>query len=54
MVRVVAVDSGLPVRAIVGIRPDPMMFVAINCENVKASKEYYEQLGFIEQVSPQL
>ena len=27
-----------------------MMFVAINCENVKTSMEYYEQLGFVEQV----
>lgn len=44
--------SGLPVRGIVGIRPDPMMFVAINCENVKASKAFYEKLGFVEQPYP--
>lgn len=44
--------SGLPLRSIVGIRPDPMMFVAINCANVKASKEYYEKLGFVEQPYP--
>ena len=37
-------------RAIVGIRPDPIMFVAINCENVKTSKDFYEKLGFVEQV----
>ena len=45
------VSLSLVVRGIVGIRPDPMMFVAINCENVKASKEFYEKLGFVEQVS---
>ena len=44
------VFSGLPIRAIVGIRPDPIMFVAINCENVKNSREFYQQLGFVEQV----
>jgi hypothetical protein len=43
---------GLPVRAIVGIRPDPIMFLAINCLDVKKSEEfYYEQLGFVRQVS---
>ena len=44
--------SGLPIRAIIGISPDPMMFLAINCVNVKKSKTYYEQLGFVEQVGP--
>lgn len=44
--------SGLPVRGIVGIRPDPMMFVGINCENVKVSREFYEKLGFVEQQYP--
>lgn len=34
-----------------GIRPDPMMLVAVNCENVKTSKDFYEKLGFVEQVS---
>jgi hypothetical protein len=44
--------SGLPMRGIVGISPDPIMFVAINCANVQASKAYYEQLGFVEQEYP--
>jgi hypothetical protein len=44
--------SGLPIRGIVGISPDPIMFVAINCANVQASKVYYEQLGFVEQEYP--
>ena len=44
--------SGLPMRAIIGISPDPMMFLAINCVNVKKSKTFYEQLGFVEQVGP--
>ena len=44
--------SGLPFRGIVGISPDPMMFVAINCQNVKESKEFYENLGFVEQEVP--
>jgi hypothetical protein len=43
--------SGIPMRGIIGISPDPMMFVALNCENVKQSREFYEQLGFAEQVS---
>ncbi len=43
---------GLPVRAIVGIRPDPIMFLAVNCVDVKKSEEfYYEKLGFVRQVS---
>ncbi|CAB9521151.1 Inherit from COG: Phosphoglycerate mutase [Seminavis robusta] len=45
--------SGLPIRGIVGIRPDPIMFVAINCDNVKQSQAFYEQtLGFSQQVYP--
>jgi hypothetical protein len=40
--------AGLPIRGIVGISPDPIMFVAINCQDVKASKAFYEQLGFVE------
>uniref|UniRef100_A0A7S4REZ5 VOC domain-containing protein n=1 Tax=Ditylum brightwellii TaxID=49249 RepID=A0A7S4REZ5_9STRA len=44
--------SGLPMRGIVGIMPDPIMFVAINCKNVKESKAFYEQLGFMEQEYP--
>jgi len=46
--------SGLPVRGIVGIRPDPMMFVGINCEDVAASKAFYEKLGFVQQVRHEL
>jgi hypothetical protein len=43
---------GLPIRAIVGIRPDPIMFLAVNCVDVKKSEEfYYERLGFVRQVS---
>jgi len=41
---------GLPLRGIVGISPDPIMFVAINCDNVKESAAFYDQLGFVEQV----
>jgi hypothetical protein len=44
--------SGLPIRAIVGVSPDPMMFLAIYCVDVKKSKTYYEQLGFVEQEYP--
>jgi hypothetical protein len=49
LVNVVA-PSGLPMRGIVGISPDPIMFVAINCESVKESALFYEKLGFAEQV----
>ena len=44
--------SGIPFRGVVGISPDPMMFVAINCQNVKESKDFYEKLGFAEQEIP--
>lgn len=44
--------SGLPMRGVVGISPDPMMFVALNCQNVKESKSFYEQLGFVQQEYP--
>jgi len=44
--------SGLPIRGIVGISPDPIMFVAINCKVVQESKEFYEKLGFVEQEVP--
>lgn len=44
--------SGLPIRAVVGIAPDPLMFVAINCVDVRASKAFYEQLGFVETSVP--
>lgn len=41
---------GLPMRGIVGISPDPIMLLAINCENMKESAAFYERLGFVEQV----
>jgi len=45
--------SGLPMRGIIGIWPDPIMFLAIHCVNVDASREFYEQqLGFVEQPFP--
>lgn len=44
--------SGLPIRGIVGISPDPIMFIAINCQDVKKSRAFYEQLGFVEQEYP--
>jgi hypothetical protein len=44
--------SGLPIRGIVGISPDPIMFVAINCIDVKQSQKFYEQLGFVVQPYP--
>ena len=43
--------SGLPMRGIVGISPDPIMFVAINSADVQKSREFYEKLGLVEQVS---
>lgn len=46
----VVAPCGLPMRAIVGISPDPMMFIAINCQDIKQSTQFYEQLGFVEQV----
>jgi len=44
--------SGLPMRGIVGIWPDPLMFCAINCVDVEKSKTFYKQLGFVEQEYP--
>lgn len=44
--------AGLPMRGIIGISPDPIMFVAINCEDVESSKAFYQRLGFIEQEYP--
>lgn len=44
---------GLPMRGIVGISPDPIMLLAINCKNVKESAAFYEKLGFSEQVRSQ-
>lgn len=43
---------GLPIRGIVGISPDPIMFVAINCKDPKESKTFYESLGFVEREVP--
>ena len=42
--------AGLPVRGIVGVRADPMMFLAVNCEDVGKSEEFYSKLGFVRQV----
>lgn len=44
--------AGLPIRGIVGISPDPIMFIALNCQDLKASRAFYEQLGFAEQEYP--
>mmetsp|Transcript_18948 Transcript_18948/g.52881 ORF Transcript_18948/g.52881 Transcript_18948/m.52881 type:complete len:381 (-) Transcript_18948:175-1317(-) len=44
--------AGLPIRGVVGIAPDPIMYVAINCQDVNESKEFYEKLGFVEQEVP--
>lgn len=44
--------AGLPIRAIVGIRPDPIMFLAINCADVVKSEEFYNKLGFVRQEYP--
>ncbi|KAL7516920.1 hypothetical protein ACHAWX_001889, partial [Stephanocyclus meneghinianus] len=44
--------AGLPVRGIVGIRPDPIMFLALNCVDVAKSEEFYANLGFVRQEYP--
>lgn len=44
--------AGLPMRGIVGIAPDPIMFVAINCADVAKSQAFYQQLGFVQQDYP--
>eukprot|EP00804_Cyclotella_cryptica_P007449 CCRYP_002655-RB/>CCRYP_002655-RB protein AED:0.06 eAED:0.06 QI:86/1/1/1/0.4/0.33/6/2272/408 len=44
--------AGLPVRGIVGIRPDPIMFLAVNCVDVAKSEEFYDNLGFVRQEYP--
>jgi len=44
--------SGLPIRGVIGISPDPIMFIAINCQNVKQSQEFYQQIGFVPQEYP--
>lgn len=43
---------GLPIRGIVGIVPDPIMLVAINCVDIQQSRSFYEKLGFFEQEYP--
>mmetsp|Transcript_14520 Transcript_14520/g.17514 ORF Transcript_14520/g.17514 Transcript_14520/m.17514 type:complete len:255 (+) Transcript_14520:1-765(+) len=43
---------GFPMRSIVGISPDPIMMVAINCQDVQRSRAFYEKLGFVEQEYP--
>jgi len=42
---------GLPMRGIVGISPDPMMFIAINTSDMQGSQNFYETLGLTKQVS---
>ena len=44
--------AGLPIRAIVGISPDPIMFLAIYSSDVKQSKAFYEAIGMMEQEYP--
>jgi len=44
--------AGLPIRAIVGVSADPMMFVALNCNDVRKSEEFYAKLGFSRQEYP--
>lgn len=44
--------AGLPVRGVIGIAPDPIMLVAINCVDVSASQAFYRQLGFAERDVP--
>lgn len=44
--------AGLPVRGIVGLRADPMMFLALNCADVGKSEEFYARLGFVRQEYP--
>ena len=44
--------AGLPFRGIIGISPDPIMFVAVNCNDVKSSQTFYENLGFRVQEYP--
>jgi len=44
--------AGLPVRAIVGVSADPMMFLAVNCQDVAKSEEFYAKLGFVRQEYP--
>jgi len=44
--------AGLPIRSIVGISPDPIMFVALNCPNVAEAQAFYQKLGFFEQEYP--
>ncbi|KAL7531286.1 hypothetical protein ACHAXR_003955 [Thalassiosira sp. AJA248-18] len=44
--------AGLPVRGIIGIRADPIMFLALNCQDVGESEEFYAKLGFVRQEYP--
>ena len=46
----VVTPCGLPMRGVVGIWPDPIMFLAINCRDMQEAKKFYESLGFAEQV----
>ncbi|KAL3816119.1 hypothetical protein ACHAXA_011616 [Cyclostephanos tholiformis] len=45
--------AGLPVRAVVGVRnPDPMMFVALYCDDVEGSANFYANIGFAKRDYP--
>lgn len=45
--------AGLPIRGVVGARsPDPMMFVAVYCDDVDASEGFYAKLGFVRRGYP--
>ena len=44
--------AGLPIRSIVGVRADPIMFLAVNCQDVAKSEEFYAKLGFVRQEYP--
>lgn len=45
--------AGLPMRGIVGIRPDPVMLLAVNTPDVARSRAFYEDtLGMTEQPYP--
>ena len=47
----VVCPAGLPIRSIIGISPDPIMFLAVNCADAAMSEEFYNKLGFVRQVS---
>lgn len=44
--------AGIPFRSIVGISPDPIMFIAIYTSNIAESCAFYESLGITKQQYP--